>query len=183
MLVLPLFISMLVFPNFYINLIFGAEFVTAIPVLRTIIIGYVFHVIMGPLSNILIIAGHTKKAMLNSLVALVVSITLNLILIPRLSLLGAAISVVFAFITFNLLCFIHVYRQIKIKPFRLLYFKFIVSAILPVAFIYKLVPFENMFFSIILYFLSYVVLVILFRSVKKEDMVVIDAIKRRVRRK
>jgi O-antigen/teichoic acid export membrane protein len=180
MLVLPLFISMLVLPHFYISLIFGAEFITAVPVLRIIIFGYVFHVVMGPLSNILIIAGHTKKTMLNSLAALLVSITLNLILIPKFGLEGAAISAVMAFVIFNILCFIHVYRQIEIKPVRLLYFKFIIAAVLPIPILYISPPFDSIFLSIILYFLCYVVLLIVFRSMKKEDLVVLEAIKRRV---
>jgi O-antigen/teichoic acid export membrane protein len=180
MLVLPVFISMFVLPDFYINLIFGAKFMAAVPVLKIVIIGYVFHVVMGPLSNLLIISGYTKKAMLNSLAALFVSITLNLILIPKLGLTGAAISAVLAFATFNILCFLHVYSQIKVKPFRLLYIKFIIAATLPIPILYMSMPFDSMFLSILIYFICYVIFLIVFRSVKKEDKVVLDAIKNRV---
>ena len=179
MLAIPLFVSMMILPQFYISLIFSKSFLASIPVLRIIIIGYFLHTVVGPTSNLLVILGDTKKTMINSIIAFICSIGFNLILIPKYKLIGAGISSVISFNIFNILCFIQVYQKIKIQPFRLLHIKFVVAGLIPLPILYYLSITSSHLISISAYFISYILLLIFLRAIKNEDLIVFNVIKSR----
>jgi len=183
MLAIPIFISMVILPQFYISLIFSEIFLASVPILRIIIIGYFLHTVVGPTSNLLVILGDTKKTMINSIIAFICSIGFNLILIPKYKLIGAGISSVISFNIFNILCFIQVYQKIRIQPFRLLHIKFAIAGLIPVPILFYLDVTKSHLLSIAAYFIAYILLLILFRAIKNEDLLIINVIKNRFKRK
>ena len=182
MLSIPLFVSMMILPQFYISMIFSREFLASIPILRIIIVGYFLHTLVGPTSNLLVILGDTKKTMINSIIAFICSVGFNLILIPKYKLIGAGISSVISFNIFNILCFLQVYQKIRIQPFRLIHLKFAIAGIIPIPILYFINITKSHLIAILLYFIAYILFLILTRAIKNEDKIVINVIKNRFKR-
>ncbi|GAB4367959.1 MAG: flippase [Calditrichia bacterium] len=180
---LPIFIPMIFLSRFFIWFVFGREFLAAAPILQIVVIGYFIHTIVGPTSNLLIISGKTRQNMINSLVAFFVSICLNVILIPRLHLLGAAFASLSAYLVFNVLCFIQVCKELKVQPFRWLHLKFILAGILPIPILLSSSVFKSDAISIIIYGLFYLLLLIVFKVFKAEDKLIFEIVMKRLRRK
>ena len=179
---IPVFASMLLLPDFFINLIFGDQFLVAAPLLQIILIGYLIHTIIGPTSLLLIIAGKTKLVMINSITASIITVVLNIILLPVLGLIGTALISAFTYFIYNLLHFIQVYKLLKIQPFRPLHIKFMIAGILPLPLLiqnwFPIHPLIAMFCYTVLYFL----ILFLLKSFKSEDMVLINAFKKRFKK-
>ena len=71
------------------------------------------------------------------------------------------------------------YHFIKNQPFRLLYFKFLFAASVPLVLLIQL---SNSLLSIFLYLTLYIILLWIVRAVKAEDRIVFDAIRRRIKK-
>ncbi|MEE4310898.1 MAG: flippase [candidate division KSB1 bacterium] len=180
---LPIFISMLILPKFFIWIVFGRQFLPSASVLQIVIIGFFIHTIMGPTSNLIVILGKTRLAMINSMIAVIISVGLNIILIPRFQLTGAAISSVASYLTFNLLGFFQVYRLLKVQPFRPLHLKYLLASLLPVPILLNSPIINSDLIPLLLYSIAYIGLLIIFKSFKTEDKVVLEAIIGRIRGK
>lgn len=178
---IPIFISMLFMPQFFIRLIFGSNFIPAAPILQIVILGYFLHTIVGPTSNLLIILGKTKLAMQNSVMAFVFNIIMNIFLIPRYQLIGAAISSASTYLFYNVMCFIQVYRSIHVQPFRLLYLKFVLAGLLPIPILFFRTHIASDPIILIMYGTLYIVFLILLKAVKSEDKIIFSAIRQKVK--
>ncbi|MHA1755962.1 MAG: flippase [Promethearchaeota archaeon] len=183
LLCLPLFLSMLLLPKFYIWLVFGKKFLEASTILQIVIFGYLIHTIIGPSSNLLIISGRTRLALLNSIIAFIVSITLNIILIPELKLMGAAISSLCSYFTYNFLSFIQVYKYLHLQPFRFIHIKIIVAALVPIPILFSAQYLKFDFSAIIIYFFFYFIVLFIFRVFKEEDKILLSNLLKRFTKK
>lgn len=114
---LPIFAIMIFFPSQFITLTFGLEYSPAALPLSVLAVGYFVHSVFGPNEQILTSIGETRLIMYDNLIAAVVNITLNLLLIPQYSLLGAAVGTTVAYLTVNILYGWHVYALTKMQPF------------------------------------------------------------------
>jgi O-antigen/teichoic acid export membrane protein len=88
----PLFLAFFVFPKPVITLFFGSQFVPACPALRIIVLATFLLITMGPTDTVLQAAGKTKFLMYAGIAGFIVNICLNLIFIPWLGMIGAAIA-------------------------------------------------------------------------------------------
>ena len=180
---IPLFISMLMKPEFFIRLIFGSEFISASTILQIVIFGFFIHTIVGPTSNLLIILGKTKLAMQNSVLAFLISILSNIILIPKFQLIGAAISSLCTYTAYNIMCFIQVYQTIHLQPFRLLHLKFAIAGIIPVPVFYLQSYIRSDLITLIIYGSAYVSLLVILRAIKAEDKIILNTIRNKFKLK
>lgn len=125
-LVVPIFILIILFSE-KIMLLFGTEFLQSADTLRILIIGTSIFSIFGVSSTALAVSGHQKMNLFNVIVASILNITLNIILIPKYGIMGAAIA------TLTSMSFIAVARLIetgiflKINPFNTKIFKPIIA--------------------------------------------------------
>ena len=88
----PVFLILYFFPGEILAL-FGKGFVVAtILPLQIILIGQFIHVIFGPTGNILLMCGYEKHLKYSAIIGVVLITVLNFILVPKLGILGAAIS-------------------------------------------------------------------------------------------
>jgi O-antigen/teichoic acid export membrane protein len=78
---------------------------------------------VGPAGNILTMTGYERIQLVNNLLALGLNIGLNLFLIPRYGILGAAIATSVSLAVLNVLRVIQVIRFIGISPFSTNYFR------------------------------------------------------------
>lgn len=73
-----------------VAILFGAKYVAAAPVVSVLAVGIGLNVLSGPAGNLLVASGDTVRDMLSSCIPVVLNLILNVILVPRYGLLGAA---------------------------------------------------------------------------------------------
>lgn len=98
--------------------IFGAEFVVGGSILLVIGIGHLVNVISGPTGKLLVMTGKEKWEMTNTILIIVLNFFLNLLLIPRMGTIGAAIATALSISIINIAKFIEVYLIYKIHPYN-----------------------------------------------------------------
>jgi O-antigen/teichoic acid export membrane protein len=95
---LPSFVILLVFPREILE-IFGPRFEAGVPVTIIMTLTWLFNAMSGPCGYMLTMSGRPKSQMINNAIALALNVGLNLFLIPRYGVTGAAtawgISIVF----------------------------------------------------------------------------------------
>jgi O-antigen/teichoic acid export membrane protein len=97
--------------------VFGRSFASGAPALVILAIGQLVNVGTGTVSNLLAMAGRAKLTLANSVVFLGLSIVLDLLLIPRQGLLGAAVANAGAVVVVNLLRLWQVHRVLGFGPY------------------------------------------------------------------
>lgn len=118
LLTLPILLVYLTYPDIVIRNTFGGEYVTGSLPLAVLSIGFFAHTVSGPSGDTLTAQGKSKLVMLDNIVVAIVNVGLNLILVPRYSILGAAIATTVAFLVMNSLYVIQLYQAIDVHPFR-----------------------------------------------------------------
>jgi len=113
---IPLIAGGIILAPQIVNFFYGASFSPAILAFQFLIImaGVIF--ISTVLNQILIVAHQQKKLFLITFIGAMVNIILNIMLIPTLSLYGAALSTVITYLILLLLAYLFVFRFTKIRP-------------------------------------------------------------------
>jgi O-antigen/teichoic acid export membrane protein len=114
----PLLLAAVSYPETTISITFGSEYSRAGPALVVLALGFFTHAVSGPSGNALTALGETRIIMLDNVVVAVVNVGLNLLLIPRFSLLGAAVATTASYLLLNGLYVAHLYRFAGVHPFR-----------------------------------------------------------------
>jgi len=114
---LPLITCMILARN-YIMAIFGESFVAeGAVVLLILAIGHLVNCLTGGVGQILSMTGHPPKELAINLLAVVINIVLNLMLIPRYGIVGAALATSAAMVLVNVLRIVVVYKLFNMQPF------------------------------------------------------------------
>lgn len=155
-----------------IVLLFKDSYTEAILPLRLVMIGLIFIFINYPVGSLLNGCDRQKTNTKNIAVALFLSVILNLILIPRLASVGAAITVIAANLLLFTLGMSKVSEIIKYRPKKILLpaLKSILSAALMAVAAVYLKNYLNIFFIIIISGFVYFILLFLFKGFKREDV-------------
>lgn len=114
---LPLFLLLVLFPGQAIRYTFGVEYVSGAAPLSVLAVGFFVHTAFGLNKGTLTSLGHTRLIMLDDIAAAVFNILLNLVLIPRYGLLGAAYATAASYLLLNLLYSVQLYWRTRIQPF------------------------------------------------------------------
>jgi O-antigen/teichoic acid export membrane protein len=112
----PISLLVILFAPLYLGL-FGAEYKAGAPVVVVLACATLVATGCGMVDMVLAMAGRTSWNLLNVLVALVITIGLDLLLIPAHGALGAAIGLACAMVANNLLPLIQVGRSTRLHPF------------------------------------------------------------------
>lgn len=137
----------------------------------------------GPCNTILIMSGRSDLSFMNTVILLAVSIGLDIWLIPRYGLIGAAWAGAAAVILVNFLRVIEVWLTLKIQPFKWGFLKPIAAGVLSVAFVSYLQGhvFPRGFLldlsSLAILLLGFAVIIYILR-LDTEDILVINSIRR-----
>jgi O-antigen/teichoic acid export membrane protein len=100
---LPLFMVFLLFPEVTIIFLFGSEYILAGTALQILAFGFFMNNLMGPNGSTLIAMGKTRFLLWATLAAAGTNICLNVLLIPILGILGAAIASMITMISINII--------------------------------------------------------------------------------
>ena len=112
----PLYLTMVVLAPSLLSF-FGPAYQQADDVLRILGVSMLVATLVGPVDMVLLMAGKSSWNLLNTIVAIAVNVTLNLILIPRYGMTGAAVAWSASILLNNLLPLVQVWRLIGLHPF------------------------------------------------------------------
>ena len=110
------FIGIITFGDFILG-IFGREFIVGKSVLFITAIGQLIVLATGPVATLLMMTGHEKVHRNNTIFCGIINIILNLILIPSMGIVGAAVATTISLIIKNISAVILVYRKLHIIIF------------------------------------------------------------------
>lgn len=144
---MPIAIVFVYFPNQVLLLTFGPEYTSGSLSLTILAVAFFIHSIVGVNENALISIGKTRLIMYDALLVIGILFVLNLVLIPKYSLLGAIASTAFAIIFRAVLYTFQIYQSIEVHPIRtdiLRLGSVMIIASVIIYFIIKLLPFDLM---------------------------------------
>lgn len=111
----PAVLLIVLFGQFLIRILFGAEYVEAYVPLVILAIGKLVSAGTGSVASLLNMTGHEHDTMRSILMAVVVNLVLNFALTPTLGIIGAAIATAATLVVWNLAMWRAVYRRIGIN--------------------------------------------------------------------
>jgi O-antigen/teichoic acid export membrane protein len=112
----PINLLVILFAPVYLGL-FGAEYAEGEPVVIVLACAMLVATGCGMVDMVLAMAGRTSWNLINVLIALVVTVGLDVLLIPRYGALGAAVGLACAMLANNLLPLVQVGRSLGLHPF------------------------------------------------------------------
>jgi O-antigen/teichoic acid export membrane protein len=181
----PLFLTLVIFSKPLLS-IFGSDFTYGSMALIIIAIGNLVYTGTGLGANILDMTNHTKVNSANSAFLVIVTITSDLLLIPRWGVIGAAAASAFSTVIVNVVCLIEVYVLLKMQPYELTMLKPILAGLIAAAMTFMLN--QYIVLPTLLYLLvggtilwgSYALVLIILRF-SEEDMLVINSFRARLK--
>jgi len=177
---LPLFLLVFLFPEVVINVSFGSEYLAGSTALRVLMLAPLVSVFLGANGKTLVALGHNKTNMYVNGVTAALNVSLNLVLIPTIGILGAAIASVGSFVFRDVAYAVLLYRWHGIIPMSEALLKPTVGVVLvsPVGYYLFVRLFPVRFFTVtavgILFLLLYGPLVIRLGAVESEDVQVLQ---------
>lgn len=128
----PLFLFLVLFSKPLLS-IFGSDFTYGAPALIVLAIGNLVYTGTGLGANILDMTNHTKVNSANSALLVIITITTDLLLIPRWGVIGAAAASAFSTVIVNVMCLIEVHLLLKMLPYELAILKPILAGMIAAA--------------------------------------------------
>lgn len=185
MFTLPLFLALVAFPERVIALTFGVKYAGGATALAVLSTGYFAHTMLGLNRETVVSVGETRIKMYGDFGAAVMNLALNLWLIPRFGLLGAATATAATFLVLNTFLSSYLYRYYDIVPFTaeilrpaaLAGISFVAIYLLIRTFLSPTVPILVLGFTAFL--LSYAVATLRFGGIEEEELLVLDSIEER----
>ncbi|MFA5887106.1 MAG: flippase [Candidatus Nanoarchaeia archaeon] len=172
-----------------LSILFGKIFVEGYFVLILIAISFFIYSLMLTSESILIIMKKTKLILFNSFLTVLLNIIMNLLLIPKYGLMGAAIATASAFLLTSILVAIETYYLTKLFPLKLGYIKCIISAAIPFTLIVYLNTYINthvlfgLIFLALIYLVLYIILLRLTHALGAEEISLIKSAWQKVKTK
>lgn len=182
---MPLFLVLFLFPEAVLGLFFGAEYTPAAVALRIMSLGFIVNNLLGPNGATVAAIGHPVFLMWTNLAIAAINITLNILLIPPLGIVGAAISSVTSVTLVNILRSVKLYLLCRAHPFSKNLLKPLIICIV-LAFLIQVLAHHflviNWWLLIILFIVYlgiYGLATLLTRSFGKEDIALLLEIEKR----
>jgi len=184
LLTLPAFAVMFLFPEATIKFFFGADYLGASKALQILALGFMFHTFLGLNGLSLIVIGEPKLNLIGNSFAAVFNVVLNVILIPRYGLDGAAIATAVSYFVANVFRTFWLYKRAQIHPFSWNYVKpLVISFVLLGGLKVLNLRITNIWYAvpILIVFLGFYFLLILFsRSIDREDVELLLAVEKKM---
>jgi O-antigen/teichoic acid export membrane protein len=155
-----------------IVMLFGSAYNQAILPLQIIIIALLFIFLNYPIGSLLNACDRQKKNTFNMGLTVVLSVFLNLILIPMYQAVGAAITVLVSnmFMFFLGLYYSSQIMDLKLKSNFIVFLKTLVSAVIMATLVYILKDYFHIIILVLIAILVYFIFIFVFKAIKKEDV-------------
>jgi O-antigen/teichoic acid export membrane protein len=182
----PLFIGIVLFPGTILS-VFGDSFVAGSVALTIMALGFLSTAAAGICGVIINMTGYTWLSMINSIGVLALTVALNLILVPSMGVVGAAIAVTVTSVALNLARLLEVLALFRLSPYNKDFLKPVLAGLIASAgtlalsrlllngsnLVYLVI---NLAFLVIIYF----ALILLF-GLSQEDQMVLERLSSRLR--
>lgn len=119
----PLFFGIIIFPEIILNTFFGTAYTNAAIPLQILASGFIFNSYFGLNYHTLITIGKSKFLMYCSLIGATLNIILNILLIPTMGIVGAALASISSFLLIEILMTKTLHAIATIHPFNSNYIK------------------------------------------------------------
>ena len=126
---LPAFVALLVFPEGLLS-VFGEAFERGAEVTIVLAVGQFVNAATGPCGTLLNMCGRVRLNLINNVVTLILNIGLNLFLIPRMGMLGAAVAWSVSLTMVNVARVIQVRRVVDAVPVERATVKALIAAMI-----------------------------------------------------
>lgn len=113
--------------------VFGGEFVAGYAALVILAVGVVVRCTVGTVGTMLVMSGHQRYNAANIVAVTAMNVVLNLFLIPRYGLLGAAIATTVSLSLIDAVGLVEVRLLIGIHPYRRAYLKILLASLVAIA--------------------------------------------------
>ncbi len=186
LIVLPIFLFILIFPKEILTFLYGSEYTGGYLALIILSFGISFNDFAGTSANILVAGGRTKMNLACEVIAGLTNIVLNIILIPRYGIVGAAVGTGISFMTRNISSLLFVHGTFGIHPYKKNYMNFLFSGILGAVIVYILKIYSPLSWWVTMLVLGIVFVTIYFlfalvsRGFDANDKVILEAIERKL---
>ncbi|RLE38945.1 hypothetical protein DRJ17_02505 [Candidatus Woesearchaeota archaeon] len=183
----PLLLIFTVFPVVIIRMLFGQDFLTGANSLIVLGIGFFIFGIANSSIVLLKTIKKTKINLINSIITIVINITLNYFLIQAYGIIGAAIATAISYIIYSLLDIIQAHHYMKMQPISKPTIKAIFAGVIPfIALIYlkMLYTFNSILLVItigIVFLATYLTMLLLLKFFEEDDIQLIRAIFQKVK--
>jgi O-antigen/teichoic acid export membrane protein len=179
----PVFLIFMLFAPSLL-LVFGEDFALADTTLRLLALGQIVNAIVGPVGFVLSMTGRQKLNLVNSIGLAVLNVILNILLIPRYGIAGAALATSIALGLLNIVRVIEVKMIYGFTPFRWDLYKPALAGAITLGIFYFVktrLVWEGIAHTLVLcaaFLIVYIVLLFLF-GLKEEKQVLIEILRRR----
>lgn len=183
---LPLFLIIFLFPQVFLNSLFGSDYISAIRALQVLSLGVLIVNLLGPNGTTLVAIGKTRFLMWAIIAAAGINIILNFILIPTIGILGASIATSFSIIFHCTIRKVKVHSVLKIDIMNRNFLKptiISVSLIIIIWFLLKtyivvtlwMIPLIFILFIFVIFFV-----VLITKSLDQEDIMMLLIIEKKI---
>ena len=145
---LPFVILMLIYPK-KVMLIFGSDFISGYPILMILVTAAFIQAVFGIGGTTLNMTGFPKINLINTFIACGINICLNIILIPKMGAVGAALATLITLVFIALIRGFQNWKLLLLIPWSRKLIKPIIAGILTMILGYYLKPFIMPFHTII----------------------------------
>jgi O-antigen/teichoic acid export membrane protein len=116
--------------------VFGAEFVPGWPVIVVIAAAQLFSSSVGPTARVLVMTGLQRIVVLSTIGSAIAAVALNLVLVPRFGIFGAAAATAVVVVLANVVTLLFVYRRLGFWPYTARYAKPVIAGLIGAAAVY-----------------------------------------------
>ena len=191
---LPAFILIFTFPDVFLNILFGQNYIISKYALRILVIGTFSLSIIGPTSRKLILmAGKSKLLLYNTIIFAGSNFLLNSILVPMEKigtidnangLVGAAIATVISSLIFSIITIIQIKTNLSFVPLRKKMLRVLMAGLLatiPLLFFkqFFVINLTSLVLLGILFISSYILLIFITGCLDKNDLLILGSIKKK----
>ncbi|MFQ6605864.1 MAG: flippase [Fidelibacterota bacterium] len=157
----PIAIIFLLFPG-KTMLLFGNEFLASRLVLIVLTLAVLIQAFFGPGGSVLTMTGYPKYNLMNSIITIIVNISLNIMLIPKYGAIGAAMATLASFFLIGFIRLFEIKHLIQIHPFSLKLLKPITAGGITIVGIMFIRPWFMPFHTVLTLVLAGIAIVIIF---------------------
>lgn len=126
------FTFVILYPKFILGTLYGNAFIGGWIVLLIFSFARLFSNSVGTVNQMLSMTGRQNLVLYNALGRLLINFFLNLFLIPKWGIMGAAIATGFTIILFNVVALIEIFLTLKVHPYEKGYLKVAVSGLVAI---------------------------------------------------
>jgi O-antigen/teichoic acid export membrane protein len=181
---LPIIVLIILFPRAFLNILFGSEFIGGANALRFLSIGALFLSFFEISNRLIGMSGRSKVIFVDFLVASIINIILNIILIPRYGITGAAFATMTSSIILSAVFAFQAKHYLSIVPMRKKMYRAVIAVAISAT---LLIFFRNLagtstialVILTIFFFALYILLVFIFKGFDKNDIMIINTFKRK----